>query len=222
MVWFVAMVVHAFSSEVFARELFIRVLVSLEFFLVFLSRSSTLRKSFNDGKPKINPSHKVGKGDCVIDKARRNWCSYCRLKRCLRMQMNVNGEFSFENNQISLFAFINNTIYIISIMHFTIGKAVQKQRGPRKQRPMIQSNFFNEASNLTPKNVLLPLKNNYSLNFNVMAQILVACVKQAKLNEQFRQLPEQQQKNILKNVWTECFVLRASHWPIDIGPVIDM
>lgn len=54
-----------------------------------------------------------------------------------------------------------------------------------------------------------------------MAQILVACVKQAKINEHFQQLAIQQQKNILKNVWTECFVLRASHWPIDIGPVID-
>lgn len=62
---------------------------------------------------------------------------------------------------------------------------------------------------------------NQTLNFNVLAQILIACVKQAKLNEYFQQLPSQQQKTILKHVWTECFALRASHWPIDIGPVIE-
>lgn len=58
-------------------------------------------------------------------------------------------------------------------------------------------------------------------NFNIMAKILVACVKQAKLNENFQKLPMKQQEIILKNVWTEYFVLRASHWPIDIRPVID-
>lgn len=76
-------------------------------------------------------------------------------------------------------------------------------------------------TNLVPKPVPYSIEANQTLNFNVMAQILVACVKQAKLNEHFQQLPSQQQKNILKNVWTECFVLRASHWPIDIGPIID-
>lgn len=103
--------------------------------------------------------------------------------------------------------------------------AVQEERGPRKQKPIIQSNMFNNDSifptNLIPKAVPYSIEANQTLNFNVMAQILVACVKQAKLNEHFQQLPSQQQKNILKNVWTECFVLRASHWPIDIGPVID-
>lgn len=69
--------------------------------------------------------------------------------------------------------------------------------------------------------VPFPLEINQTLNFNAMAQILVVCVRQAKLNEHFQQLQPKQQKVILKHVWTECFVLRASHWPIDIDPVID-
>lgn len=78
------------------------------------------------------------------------------------------------------------------------------------------------SSDLISKSQPFSFQANQTLNFNVMAQILIACVKQAKLNEYFQQLPSQQQKTILKHVWTECFVLRASHWPIDIGPVIDL
>ncbi|KAL1512966.1 hypothetical protein ABEB36_002461 [Hypothenemus hampei] len=31
----------------------------------------------------------AGNGKCAIDKARRNWCPYCRLRRCFTVNMNV-------------------------------------------------------------------------------------------------------------------------------------
>ncbi|XP_056633932.1 nuclear receptor subfamily 2 group F member 5 [Diorhabda sublineata] len=63
----------------------------------------------------------AGSRQCVIDKVRRNWCPFCRLQRCLAVNMNVSavqeerGPRKPKNNKINLRNFQYHTeIYEIS------------------------------------------------------------------------------------------------------------
>jgi len=126
------------------------------------------------------------KGNCVVDKARRNWCPFCRFKRCLTVGMNV--------------------------------AAVQEERGPRSHQSQANPNYNRRQLLQTPPPTSPA---GQALHFQILAQILVTCLRQAKLNEQFRLLERAQQDVILQVVWSECFILRASHWSLDISAMIE-
>lgn len=103
--------------------------------------------------------------------------------------------------------------------------AVQEERGPRKQKATNETLELdkpvvgNELAIGSSMEVIDNISSKFHYQF--LSQILVTCIKQAKLNENFRLFSFQQQKFILSHVWSECFVLRASHWSIDITPIIE-
>ncbi|KAH8384535.1 hypothetical protein KR200_008720 [Drosophila serrata] len=126
-------------------------------------------------------------GNCVVDKARRNWCPSCRFQRCLAVGMNA--------------------------------AAVQEERGPRNQQVTLYRGSRRHPPQAQPTTSATP--HSQALHFQILAQILVTCLRQAKANEQFALLDRCQQDAILQVVWSEVFVLRASHWSLDISSMVD-
>lgn len=65
----------------------------------------------------------AGTGTCMIDKAHRNQCQACRLKKCLNMGMNKDGKGVLKDPLISVFS--------IQSLEYPFTPAVQNERQPR-------------------------------------------------------------------------------------------
>lgn len=110
--------------------------------------------------------------------------------------------------------------------------AVQNERGPRRRKIVMQhkarkpkaENIFPDCRRREQMIPFAPLPTNAATSSGhqeMLIQILLTCLKQARESECFRNIIESQRNVILRNVWSELFVLKASHWPIDIGAAIE-
>ncbi|KAJ3655036.1 hypothetical protein Zmor_014180 [Zophobas morio] len=127
----------------------------------------------------------AGDGRCVIDKARRNWCPYCRLQRCFAVQMNVSAV-----------------------------QEERGPRKPKITSKKILPDFSPLNSETFPYSSpsrLLQTETNPA--HELAAQILLVTIKQARCNAGFGLLNRFSQNTILGNLWAPLFLLRAAHWP---------
>lgn len=85
--------------------------------------------------------------------------------------------------------------------------AVQEERGPRRQNFEI----IKKSSR-----VKVPLQEHHE----TLVNILVTCITEARKNQHFKELEKSQQNSILKKVWSECFILRVSHWSISMDELM--
>lgn len=122
-----------------------------------------------------------------------------------------------------------------AITYYCAHTAVQEERGPRKSKSLSmntarlavrqrQRGPAVEALQSKPSTTQLVAHqspNGGNLHHQILVKILVACVQTALGNEHFRRLDASLQYRQLRHVWSECFVLRAAHWSINVGAIVD-
>lgn len=175
----VATDVHVFLNEVLEETFYTLVSVSIQLFQFNLRTLYWFSQLAGDGR-------------CIIDKARRNWCPYCRLQRCFSVHMNVAG---------LLYPFrplkFNNVTYLI---------AVQEERGPRKPKQVHQSY----------KRISINSESSFKIEnpcYEIASHILLVTIKQVRCNSGFGLLNRQSQNLILAHLWAPLFLLRTAYWP---------
>uniref|UniRef100_A0A182SFW3 Nuclear receptor domain-containing protein n=1 Tax=Anopheles maculatus TaxID=74869 RepID=A0A182SFW3_9DIPT len=132
-----------------------------------------------------------GQGGCSVDKARRNWCPFCRLQKCFLVGMNATAVQQERGPRKGR-------------------KLVSQKLHTRKL----------SAGGERPKKVLHGTDTD-GFSVQILSQVLMACIRQVRHNEHFAIFSRLQQNEILRHVWYECFLLRVANWSIDISSLVE-
>nr|XP_031848917.1 nuclear receptor subfamily 2 group E member 1 [Nomia melanderi] len=132
-------------------------------------------------------------GACTVDKARRNWCPHCRLRKCFAVGMNAAAVQEERGPRV------RNRPSALGALE---AHANLSWGAPPADRAATSSFAGHGPA---------------TVRYEVAAEIFLATVRAARTHREFSMLQPAEQDGILRRGWAAAFALRAAIWPIDLS-----